>query len=119
MAETLSAAVPQWNPDGPTHQDAKLGPFPVRIRRLQPEQVQSARNWLPKAGIISNDASGDQDNDEREWALAKLVQIATVSEGQDHLVFPGEEGLAVLRARVKPEAIEAVAIQILTFNEVF
>lgn len=92
----------------------------IRVRRLQPEQIQAMQTHLKNGGIDSlqsfEDAIvGGGATDPKKLLALKVVQIATVGTEDNRLIFPGQPGLASLGALDKAEVVQ-IGKEVISFN---
>ncbi len=92
----------------------------IRVRRLQPEQIQAMQVHLKNGGIDSLQSYEDAivsggATDPKKLLALKVVQIATVGTDNNRLIFAGEPGLASLGALDKAEVVQ-IGKEVISFN---
>lgn len=102
QSQELATPVPQFDATAAKFQDEQLGATPIRIRRLQPEQVQALRERAIDVTVPKQ--------------AARLIQVATVSRENNFLLYPGEQGVELLCTTYAAEELARVATAIATFN---
>jgi hypothetical protein len=114
--DTLAEVAPAVTDRRPLFQPTTIDELggPLRLRRLQPEQVVAIRQRLQAVGIGRTPVTVSPAN---RWTLEKLVQVSLVpaDPANGKLLLKGDEGLARLAA-VSEETLAGVAGEAIEFN---